>query len=148
MSDNTLDELFAPLPKAHEHYRALDEQIWDGRLDPALLELCRVRIAMLHRCGPQLALQRADIGAKRAAIAQWPTSPLFSATERAVLRFTEQYVIDAQGVSDADAAGVVGGLSGPEIADFTVAIGTFDAICRFTLALGPEVPAQPPAQDA
>lgn len=149
MSDITVDELFAPLPKAHEHYRALDELIWDGRLDVALLELCRVRIAMLHRCAPQLALQRADLGDKRGAIAQWPTSPLFNEIERAVLRFTEQYVIDAQGVSDADAALVTAVLSGSEIADFTVAIGAFDAICRFTLALGPSpAPAASSAKDA
>lgn len=136
MSDTVVDELFAPLPKAHQHYRDLDAQIWDGRLDPALLEVCRVRIATLHRCAPQLALHRADIGDKRAAIAQWPTSPSFDDVERALLRFTEQYVIDAQGVTDADAAGVTSVLSGPEIAAFTVAIGAFDAICRFTLALG------------
>jgi alkylhydroperoxidase family enzyme len=149
MSDSTVDELFAPLPKAHEHYRALDEKIWDGRLDPALLEVCRVRIAMLHRCAPQLTLRRADLGDKRAAIAQWPTSPLFNETERAVLRFAEQYVIDAQGVSDADAALVTTVLSGPQVADFTIAIGAFDAICRFTLALGSEqTPAEPAAQDA
>jgi alkylhydroperoxidase family enzyme len=136
MSQLVVDELFAPLPKAHEHYRALDAQIWDGRIDPALLEVCRVRIATLHRCAPELALHRAEIGDKRAAIAQWPTSPLFSDTERALLRFTEQYVIDAQGVTDADAAGVTAVMSGPQIAAFTVAIGAFDAICRFTLALG------------
>ena len=135
MSDTTVDQLFAVLPKAHQHYRALDEQIWDGRFDPALLEVCRLRIAMLHRCAPQLALQRADIGEKREAIAQWPTSPLFNDVERALLRFTEQYVIDAQGVSDADAAGVTAVLSGAQVAAFTVAIGAFDAICRFTLAL-------------
>ena len=135
MSDALVDQLFAPLPKAHQHYRALDEQIWDGRVDVALLEVCRLRIAMLHRCAPQLALHRADIGEKRGAIAQWPTSPLFNDVERALLRFTEQYVIDAQGVSDADAAGVTAVLSGAEIAAFTIAIGAFDAICRFTLAL-------------
>jgi len=135
MSDTTVDQLFAVLPKAHQHYRALDETIWDGRLDPALLEVCRLRIAMLHRCAPQLALQRADIGEKREAIARWPSSPFFNDVERALLRFTEQYVIDAQGVSDEDAAGVTAVLSGAEIAAFTVAIGAFDAICRFTLAL-------------
>jgi alkylhydroperoxidase family enzyme len=135
MSDTTVDQLFAVLPKAHQYYRALDEQIWDGRLDPALLEVCRLRIAMLHRCAPQVALQRADIGEKREAIARWPSSPLFNDMERALLRFTEQYVIDAQGVSDADAAGVTAMLSGAEVAAFTVAIGAFDAICRFTLAL-------------
>ena len=133
MSD--LDELMAARPQAHEHYRDLDALIWDGRLDPALLEVCRVRIANLHACGPELALERADIGDKRRMIAQWPSSPLFSDVERALLRFTEQYIIDAQGVTDADAAGVTSVLSGPEIAAFTIAIGTFDAICRFTLAL-------------
>jgi alkylhydroperoxidase family enzyme len=148
MSDDTVDELFAPLPKAHQNYRDLDAQIWDGRVDPVLLEVCRVRIATLHRCGPELAKHRADIGAKRDAIAQWPTSPLFSATERALLRFAEQYVIDAQGVADADAAGVTAVLSGPEVAAFTIAIGTFDATCRFTLALGPEPPAEPAAKGA
>jgi alkylhydroperoxidase family enzyme len=111
-----------------------------------LLEVCRVRVATLHRCASELARHRADIGDKRAAIAQWPTSPLFSDVERALLRFTEQYVIDAQGVTDADAAGVTSVLSGPEIAAFTVAIGAFDAICRFTLALGSARP--PEALDA
>jgi len=135
MSDDTLDDVFAMLPRAHQHYRELDAQIWDGRIDPELLEICRVRIATLHGCAPELAKHRADIGDKRRTIAQWPTSPLFTDTERALLRFTEQYVIDAQGVIDADAAGVTTVLSGPEIAAFTIAIGTFDAICRFTLAL-------------
>jgi len=133
MSD--VDRLFAPLPKAHQNYRDLDAQIWDGRVDPALLEVCRVRIAHLHRCESELARHCADIGDKRDAIAQWPSSPLFTAVERALLRFTEQYVIDAQGVTDADAAGVTSVLSGPEIAAFTIAIGTFDATCRFILAL-------------
>jgi alkylhydroperoxidase family enzyme len=133
MSD--ADHIFSARPQAQEHYRDLDALIWDGRLDPALLEVCRVRIATLHGCGPELARQRADIGDKRDAIAQWPGSPLFSDVERALLRFTEQYVIDAQGVTDADAAGVTSVLSGPEIAAFTTAIGTFDAICRSTLAL-------------
>jgi alkylhydroperoxidase family enzyme len=144
MSD--VDRLFTPLPGAHQNYTDLDARIWDGRVDPGLLEVCRVRIATLHRCEPELARHRADIGDKRAAIAQWPTSPLFNAVERALLRFTEQYVIDAQGVTDADAAGVTSVLSGPEVAAFTVAIGTFDAICRFTLALGPERP--PAAREA
>ena len=38
MSDDTLDDVFAVLPQAHQHYRELDAQIWDGRIDPELLE--------------------------------------------------------------------------------------------------------------
>ena len=129
------DRLFAPLPKAAENYRDLDAQIWDGRIDPELLEVCRVRIATLHRCEPELRRQCADIGEKRAAIARWPSSPLFNSIERALLAFTEQYVIDAQRVTDADAEHVTSVLSGPEVAAFTIAIGAFDATCRFILAL-------------
>jgi alkylhydroperoxidase family enzyme len=130
-------ETFGRLPTTYAHYSDLEYQIWDGRLDPQVLELCRVRIATLHRCQSELADQRADIGAeRRAGIAQWPTSDLYSDREKALLRFTEQYVIDAQGVSDADAAGVTAALSGPEVAAFTTAIAMFDATCRFKIALG------------
>jgi alkylhydroperoxidase family enzyme len=130
-------ETFGLLPTTYARYAALEEQIWDGRIDHRLLEVCRLRIASLHRCQSELADQRADIGAQRRAnIAQWPTSELFSPDEKALLRFTEQYVIDAEGVTDAEAAGVTSVLSGPEVAGFTTAIATFDAICRFKIALG------------
>lgn len=134
-------DTFSRTPKAYERFAELDEQIWDGRLDHRLLEVCRLRIASMHRCRSELGRQRCDIGAdRRAAIAQWPTSDLFSADEKALLRFTEQYVIDAEGVTDDDAAGVNSVLSGPEVAAFTTAIATFDAICRFKVALGIQEP--------
>lgn len=132
---STFQDVFGRLPAAYPRYADLENQIWDGRIDAQLLEVCRVRIASLHRCAAELAAERADIGAKRAAIAQWPTSPLFDDRERALLRFTEQFVIDAQGVSDEDAAGVTAVLSGPELAAFTTAIATFDAVNRFKVAL-------------
>ena len=34
MSDDTLDDVFAVLPQAHQHYRELDAQIWVLASDP------------------------------------------------------------------------------------------------------------------
>lgn len=129
--------VLARLPRVDERFRALEAMIWDGRCDPALLEVCRVRIADLHGCASELAVQRADIGSKRRAIADWPSAPEFSARDRVLLRFAEQFVLDPHGVTDADAAAVTEVLSPAEVAVFTTAIATFDAVCRLTLALAP-----------
>src|SRR5436309_3242783 len=78
--------------------------------DPVLLELARLRIAtMLGNTGE---LARTNLTARDAGLtegkvtnlASWPTSPLFTDPERACLAFTEQFVIDANGVTDAQVA--------------------------------------------
>src|SRR4051812_41474337 len=82
----------------------LNEQAWRA-VDPALLELARLRVATL--IGYDGAWDRRVRGAgvaeeKLARLSQWPTDPAFTDAERACLAFVEQTVMDVSGVRDAD----------------------------------------------
>jgi hypothetical protein len=76
--------------------------LW-GVTEPQLLVVVWARIAQLLR--NEAELHRGQPGAspmpseKLAALSQWPTSPLFTGAERAVLDFTEQFIMDVAGVS-------------------------------------------------
>ncbi|MDE0604338.1 MAG: hypothetical protein OXI18_08050 [bacterium] len=80
-------------------------------LDPGLLELCGARIDQMIS-GEALAASPQDD------------------RERVVLAFTEQYVLDAHGVTDELCAELNAHLSAPELAALTTAIATFEALAR------------------
>jgi AhpD family alkylhydroperoxidase len=115
VSNSTLAEPVWALPEALSRLRpeacgllaALNERVWQEG-DPVLLELVRVRVGQLigkpaavrgsaAAAGPVLA---ADLEAKVAALRDYPASPLFSAAERDVVAFAEQFVIDVGGTTD------------------------------------------------
>src|SRR5579859_3108170 len=81
-------------------------------VDPVLLELCRLRIATLLRYDAELERRsaRAEAAglteAKLGELPTWPASPRFTDAERAALALAEQFVIDANGVTDAQVAAV------------------------------------------
>ena len=102
-------------------------------VEPVLLELCRLRIAQLLGDSTQVA---ALTGSKMAALAAYPTSPLFSEHERTCLNYAEQYVIDVHSLTDADADAVKQGMTDAEFVGFTVALGMFEGFARFRLILG------------
>jgi alkylhydroperoxidase family enzyme len=106
-------------------------------LDPARLELCRLRIAALLGARHPLAVRdpaarAAGLGEARIAAldAGW-ASPAFDATERACLRFAEQFALDPKGISDADAADVVGVLGEAGMVAFVQALAVYDGFARF-----------------
>jgi alkylhydroperoxidase family enzyme len=76
--------------------------------------------------------------AKVAELAGWWTSAAFSETECACLRFAEQFVLDAKGISDADAAAVVGALGDAGTVAFVEALAIFDGFSRFCCSLDVE----------
>jgi len=87
------------------------ERACRATLAPAIVELCRRRVAML--LGNEAELDRApttdaagDLGGKLAALARWTSSPLFGPAERACLAFTEQFVIDVTQIDDTTVAAV------------------------------------------
>lgn len=87
-------------------------QALDGvGLDPGLLELCATRIEQMIGGEPSSA------------------SPQ-DGRESVVLAFTEQYVLDAHGVTDELCAELNAHLSAPELAALTTAIATFEALAR------------------
>jgi len=102
---------------------------------PVVLELCRRRIAMLHRWDPGPAPGPVPPAAQSAALAAWPTSPLFTDVERACLGFAEQFVLDPHGMTDAAFADLRRRLEPRALATLALAVATFDATMRFAVAM-------------
>lgn len=130
-----------------EHYRELYARLWEERLvDLVILELCRLRVAQLHRADGEVAiryepaLEAGLTEEKVSALPGWPTSPLFSPAERACLAFAEKFVIDVHSITDADASAVTEHLGPEAMVAFTLALGLLDGFGRFRLSLGLDTP--------
>ena len=79
-------------PDAHAAMLALDAAV---ELDPALRELVRVRASLVNGCAYCIRLHTADAleagetAQRLFALSAWEESPLFTARERAALRFAD-----------------------------------------------------------
>lgn len=110
--------------------------------DPVVLELCRLRIATLHGDADQARLRHrgaVDAGLTEEMVTALPDhhrASCFSEHQRRCVAYAEQYVVDVHGITDADAEAVKAGMSDADFVAFTVALGLFDGIGRFRLALG------------
>ena len=131
MFDEPMDEVLATVLADHPDVAAALNDAWRAAwtsVDPVLLELCRLRIAMLLGCGPELAARTPEAVAaglddeRVATLARWPTSSLFGPTERACLAFTEQFVIDVAGLDDDTAGAVRDALGDQGLVDFVSAL--------------------------
>jgi alkylhydroperoxidase family enzyme len=115
--------------------------------DPVLLELARIRIATLLAYPAEIARRSArarEAGLTEAKVADlpaWPTSARFTARERACLSLTEQFVMDANGVTDAQVADVTEHLGAAGCYAFVEAVSVVETFQRACLTLGiQEVP--------
>lgn len=129
-----LSDLF-PAP-----FAALAEMVeaaWDGT-DAELLELARLRIAALLGNTAELArpAPRVRLADKEADLARWPTSPLFTPKERACLALVEQFVLDANGVTDRDVEAVTEHLGAEGCYAFVAAVSVLETYQRGCLTLG------------
>jgi alkylhydroperoxidase family enzyme len=134
-------------PRVYERFLDMYRQLWCPPVaDPVLLELARLRIAQLLRSDGDLrlrfkpAVQAGLDEAKIAEIRHWPTSGRFSEVERAVLAFTEQFVIDAHAMGDEQCAAVTTALDRRSVAGLTMAVAVFEATTRLRLGLGVSEP--------
>lgn len=122
-------------PAAAEAFRNAEALAWLV-VDPALLDLCRHRVAMLlgdTGLVPRPAMSP-DHRAKVADVAHWPTSELFDDRERACLAFTEQFVIDVAGMTPSILAPVSEAL-GDGVAVFVQALFLIDMTVRLDMVL-------------
>jgi alkylhydroperoxidase family enzyme len=104
-----------------------------GASDPVLVELVRRRVAGLLGASPTELGPVAELPAAQVAdLAAWPTSPAFSAAERSVLSFAEQFVLDVSAVTDADRA-ALGAALGAEVFGFVQALYVIDHGLRLLL---------------
>ncbi len=91
---------------------------WNA-VDPALLSLCRNRMAMLRRHQPTLvAMSAPDLD----RLKRWPTAQEFGDIDRAALDFTEQYLIDVASLSDVQVERLGGHLGDEGLVDFVNAL--------------------------
>ncbi len=138
-------------PEAGAAVEAMHAAAWET-IDPTLLELCRRRMAMLHGDRAELARvppRAASAGiptAKLDGLANWPGSPAFTTAERACLAFTELFVAEVSGITQADVDSVLEHLGPAQLYGFVTALLFLDQQQRLRIAfdriLGPlEVPA-------
>ena len=137
----TRAELLGLVPPLAADHAAVIERLWAGVLDPVVLELCRLRLAML--LGSRVALaertpQAVAAGLDEAQVeklSQWPTDPAFDQTQRAALAYAEQWLIDIHGVTDEQSAELCGLLGEPAMLVLTTALALWDGQHRFDNAL-------------
>lgn len=93
-------------------FQQMWETLWQQSiLPPALLELCRLRLAQLHRAEEELTVHNAaaDLSPAKAAVlleGDYTRDARFTPAELAVLEFTEVYAQDLSAISDEQAAAV------------------------------------------
>jgi alkylhydroperoxidase family enzyme len=80
-----------------------------------------------------------------AALPQWPTSPLFSEDERAILGFTEQFIMDVAGVTPEQRESLGAHLDPNEVGGFVTALYLLDYGQRVQMALNRLFPGSPVA---
>jgi alkylhydroperoxidase family enzyme len=132
-STTDVDPLLAFAPEASTVIARLMANLW-GATDPELLELVQVRISQLLR-NESVRQDQGVPSAKLAALAQWPTSPLFSDAERVVLGFAEQFIMDVAGVSPAQRSSLGEHLDPAELGGFVTALYLLDYGQRAQMAL-------------
>jgi alkylhydroperoxidase family enzyme len=121
-----------------EHLPVLDaltaahEAAWKA-VDPSLLELCRVRVAMVLGNDDESSSDQLD-ASLLAALADWRSSSLFTDRQRACLAFTEQFVIDVASLTDAQAEAVAVALGGDGLSNFVNALLVIEQRQRLRLA--------------
>lgn len=131
--------LVPPLADAFQAYR---RAIWSQpHLPLNILELCRLRLAQLHRCSEQFQTRNIDAARagvdddKVSALPNWHKDERFSPAERACLEFAEVYYMDPNQLSDAQADAVKQHVGEPGLVALVQSLGVFDAQCRLALLL-------------
>jgi hypothetical protein len=123
------------LPQVAACFDALYESLWTQPHLPAdILELCRLRLAQLHRSDVEWERSGVDVAAsKRDVLRHWDSDPLFSAAERSCLAFTEVYAMDAQAITDTLAQGVKDHFGDAGLVLLVEALGILDGMTRLSL---------------
>ena len=141
-TEDVLASVLAGHPDVSSSLDAAWKAAWEA-VDPVLLELCRLRLAMLLGCPAELASRTAAAvaagfdEARVEVLSRWPTSPLFGPRERACLAFAEQFVIDVAGLDDATAGAVREELGEQGLVDFVNALLVVEQRQRLRLVWRP-----------
>ena len=121
--------------------RALTESVNSGPLEPALLELVKVRASQLNGCAHCLemhtkdALARGESDARLHLVAAWREAPVFSERERTALSWCEELTLIAdREVPDELYAAMRSVFSEDEVCQLTLAIIAINSWNRLAIA--------------
>jgi alkylhydroperoxidase family enzyme len=123
------------LPELAAPFAALYQSLWTQPHLPAeVLELCRLRLAQLHRCDVELQRSEFEFPAETVEhLARWDTDKGFSDAERACLAFTEVYAMDTQALTDEHAQAVKSYFGDAGLVLLVEALGILDGMTRLSL---------------
>lgn len=123
------------LPQLGKAYLSMYESLWKQPHVPgSVLELCRLRMAQLHRSETDQAQVVVPLDAeRREALRDWHRSSLFSDAERACLEFAEIYAMDALAITDAQADAVKVHYGDVGLVTLVQSLGVFDGLQRLGL---------------
>lgn len=137
------DDVVGARTEYAEALRDIEDALWAQDLvSPAVLEMCRLRIAQILGCAA--ALERRTPAATAAgldetlvaSLARCTSDPGFDSQIRACLEYAEQLLIDAQGVGDEQARAVIAEIGEGGFLVLTYACGLFETTQRARLVLG------------
>jgi AhpD family alkylhydroperoxidase len=133
-------------PAGAEAMAGLERAVRASALEPALLELVRVRVSQINGCAYCLAMHNRDARAhgehhsRLDTVAAWREAPFFTARERAALAWCETLTeLSRAGAPEADFAAVDAVFSAEETAALTLAIVTINGWNRLAVGLGSNV---------
>lgn len=136
--------LAAASPGGYQAMLALHAHVRTNGLDPALIELVKLRVSQLNGCAYCIALhvdkaRKAGVSeARMHLLATWREAPLYSEPERAALQWAEALTLlcnaNAADVAGAAYAAVGAHFSTEQIAELSVAVAEINAWNRLMIA--------------
>lgn len=144
------------VPDAFRAMRALEDYVKSTPLEPALLELVRLRASYLNGCAFCIDMHTKDARAageteqRLYAVPVWREGPFFTPRERAALAWTEAVTqLGREGVPDDVYQEARGQFSEAELVQLTLAVVAINGWNRLAIAFRSEVGAyQPRAREA
>jgi len=142
--------LYVLEPEATALLDQVNQRVW-GTVDPALLEIIRLRIAWLigNTAGMRARSSPARIPEQKVAeLPAYATSPLFSELERDGVAFAEQFVMDVTGTSQDSLDALRDQLGSDRLRDFVTSVYLVEFTQRLQLMAQALLPAVPDLSDA
>lgn len=140
--ESELERVFGLRENLFEAWRDFASLLWVKRLaPPVILQLAQLRVRQLHGLAlgsrrMSEALQAGWDEGRVAELAAWWKSSRFTPDERACLRLAEQFVLDANAITDDDVAPVRAALGDAGVVAYVEALAIFDGFTRFQKMLG------------
>ena len=140
--ESELARVFGLRPNLFAAWSELASLLWEERLaPPVLLQLVQLRVRQLHGLAPgehrmSEALEEGWDESRMAELSTWWRSPRFDDAERAGLRLTDQFVLDAKGITNVEIAPLRAALADAGVVALAFALALFDGFTRFQKMLG------------